>query len=162
MKYTKPKTAFLIFLMYGFSGIQAQTSILATGGEATGSGGSSSYSVGQVFYATRSGTNISLSEGIQQAYEISVLNGIGQNTKNSFKCSVYPNPTSEFLLLNIENVTITGFDYKLFDVNGKLLKNANIQSNETSIDIKNLKPALYYLKITDHKKRIKTFKIVKH
>jgi hypothetical protein len=39
------------------------------GGEATGSGGSVSYSVGQVVYTTNTGINGSVAQGVQQPYE---------------------------------------------------------------------------------------------
>ena len=45
----------------------AQDAIPATGGDATGSGGSASYTVGQIGYTTNTGTNGSVAEGVQQA-----------------------------------------------------------------------------------------------
>jgi len=53
--------------------IQGQSTIPSTGGNATGSGGSVSYTVGQITYRTFSGTNGSIAEGVQQTYEISVV-----------------------------------------------------------------------------------------
>ncbi|RLD56213.1 MAG: T9SS C-terminal target domain-containing protein, partial [Bacteroidetes bacterium] len=67
----------LLFL--GLSNLQAQEVIPATGGEASGSGGSASYTVGQVVYTTNTGTNgNSVSQGVQQPYEISVVTGIAE------------------------------------------------------------------------------------
>ncbi len=51
----------------------AQEVIPASGGNATGSGGSVSYSAGQVFYLTHEGTTGSVNEGAQQPYEISAI-----------------------------------------------------------------------------------------
>jgi hypothetical protein len=54
--------------------VHAQESINASGGEATGSEGTVSYSVGQVFYSTFSDQgNGSISEGVQQNLEIETL-----------------------------------------------------------------------------------------
>lgn len=50
--------------------MQAQETTLTAGGEATGSGGSVSYSIGQLFYMTKTGTTGSVSEGVQQPIEI--------------------------------------------------------------------------------------------
>ncbi|MFT7299415.1 MAG: hypothetical protein ACI9WO_002239, partial [Sphingobacteriales bacterium] len=47
MKYRKAKAS-LAFLLLGIGGLHAQETVPATGGEATGNGGSSSYTVGQV------------------------------------------------------------------------------------------------------------------
>ncbi len=63
----------ILTIMLLFIGLHAQESTTASGGEASGDGGTVSYSVGQVVYGTHSGTTGSVSEGIQQAYEISVI-----------------------------------------------------------------------------------------
>lgn len=42
-------------------------------GNATGTGGTSSYSIGQVVYASATGTNDSVNQGMQQPFEIFIL-----------------------------------------------------------------------------------------
>jgi len=76
MKYKKLKLSAVLLLGLGLTGLQAQESVNATGGNASGSGGSASYSVGQVAYQTHTGTNGSVSEGVQQPFEISVVTAI--------------------------------------------------------------------------------------
>ena len=78
MKYKKKLlTAVMLLGLGGLTSLQAQEAIPATGGEASGSGGSASYTVGQVVYTTNVGTNgNSVAEGVQQPYEISVVTGI--------------------------------------------------------------------------------------
>ena len=51
MKHKKTITS-IAFLLLGLGGLHAQEALPATGGEATGAGGSSSYTVGQVVYTT--------------------------------------------------------------------------------------------------------------
>jgi hypothetical protein len=51
MKHKKTITSFA-FLLLGLGGLQAQESPTAAGGEATGTGWTASYSLGQVVYAT--------------------------------------------------------------------------------------------------------------
>ena len=60
--------------------LQAQETIPATGGNASGSGGSVSYTIGQITYRTISGTNGAVTQGIQQPYEISVVTAV-ENTE---------------------------------------------------------------------------------
>ena len=57
---------------------QAQESVNSTGGNATGSGGTVSYTIGQVGYTTNTGSNGSVAQGVQQAYEILTV-GINEN-----------------------------------------------------------------------------------
>ena len=76
MKHKKTIVSISFLLLGIIGGLHAQESPTAAGGEATGTGGTSSYSVGQVVYTTATGTNGSLAQGVQQPYEISVTNSI--------------------------------------------------------------------------------------
>jgi len=71
MKHKRLKLCALLLFGLGLTGLQAQESVNAAGGNASGSGGTVSYTVGQVVYTTKTGTNGSVAEGVQQAYEIS-------------------------------------------------------------------------------------------
>jgi len=155
------KVVFSIALMFGFglSGLQAQEAISTAGGNASGSGGSASYSVGQVVYTTNNGTSGSVAQGVQQPYEIFAV-GIKETSMN-ISLTVYPNPTADNLTLQIKDFNNVKLTYQLFDMNGKLLENKKIIGNETSIVMSNLVPANYFLKVTKGNKEVKTFKIIK-
>lgn len=66
MKYYKLNI--LILFLFSLS-LQAQEVILTSGGNASGSGGTVSYSIGQTFYTTYTGANGSASHGVQHPYE---------------------------------------------------------------------------------------------
>jgi len=156
--------AIVVFLLFGFeTTFQAQNSIPTSGGNASGSGGSVSYSIGQVVYTTNTSiTYGSVAQGVQQPFEISVITGTEEAKDITLVCSVYPNPASDFLTLETENYDNKSLSYKLFDNNGKLLESNKVTSNETIILIANLLPNLYFLKVIDNGKEIKTFKIIKY
>ena len=61
----KKKILYLLLLV-SFT-IQAQVATVSSGGNATGAGGSSSYSVGQVVYTINSGSTHTSTQGVQQA-----------------------------------------------------------------------------------------------
>ena len=69
----KMKTVALLLLVFGITTAQAQQAITATGGNASGSGGTVAYSVGQIIYATNTGTTGSVAQGVHQPYEISIV-----------------------------------------------------------------------------------------
>ena len=142
--------------------LEAQNSINTSGGNATGSGGTICFAVGQLTYCYYSSASGSITQGVQQPYEISVITYIEQARDIKLICSVYPNPASEFLILKFEDYTHGSLSYKLFDANGILLKSNRLKSNETTIPMANLCPAIYFIKITDNDKVIKTFKIIKN
>ncbi len=136
-----------IIVTFSLSTLTAQETINATGGEAFGSGGSVSYSVGQVFYQTHSGTSGSVTEGVQQPYEISVATTIEIAKEINLSVSAYPNPTTDYLILAINDSDNTSFSYQLFDIQGKLLQSEKITGSQTSIDMSNLVTATYFVKV---------------
>ena len=170
MKQTKSKrrmvkvlgVATLLACMFSLSTVSAQESVNATGGNASGSGGSASYSVGQVVYTTNTGTNGSVAQGVQQAYEISVVSAIEEIKGINLTISAYPNPTTDYLTLSIGEFEISNLSYQLYDMNGKLLQNEKITSDQTSIVMSNLVPSSYFVKVIQGNKEVKTFKIIKN
>ncbi len=162
MQHKKLKLSTVLLLGIGMLGLQAQNTIPATGGNATGAGGTSSYTVGQVVYNTYTGTNGSVAQGVQQPFEISVVTGIEEALGISLEIMVYPNPTTEFITLKIETHEVLNLRYQLNDIKGNLLQDNKIEGNETSIVMSSLLPATYFLKVTDNKKVVKTFKIIKN
>lgn len=151
-----------VVLYFGLLELQAQQVGTASGGNASGSGGTVSYSVGQTVYFTYTGTDGSTAQGVQQPYEISVVTGMEETLGISLEIMVYPNPATEFITLKIENYEIRNLNYQLYDMNARLLYDHKIVSNETGIVMHNLKPSIYLLKVTDRNKVIKTFKIIKN
>jgi hypothetical protein len=163
MKPLKVLLSFLFLSGFSLTTLKAQSTIPASGGNATGGGASVSYSVGQVVYTTNTSiTSGSVAQGVQQPFEISVITGIEQAEDITLVCSVYPNPASDFLTLKVEYYDIESLSYKLIDANGKLLESKKVNGNETIISMANLLPNLYLLKVLDNKKEIKTFKIIKN
>jgi len=155
--------ALVAFCMFGFgTKVQAQYVIPASGGNASGGGGTASYSVGQVVYTTNTGSNGSVTQGVQQPFEISVVTAIEQTKGINLSVSAYPNPTTDYLTLRIEEIEISNLLYQLYDMNGKLLQNEKITLNQTSIVMSNLVPATYFVKVIQRNKELKTFKIIKN
>ena len=142
-------------------GLHAQETVLATGGDATGAGGSSSYTVGQVVYTTNTGTNGSVAQGVQQPYEISTSVGI-EVTAINLELVAYPNPTNNALTLNIGNYNNKKLTYQLYDMQGKLLDSKQVVNSSTTIGMQELPVSTYLLNVLDNNALIKTFRIVKN
>lgn len=162
MRHKKLKLSAVLLLGLGLTGLQAQESVNATGGNASGSGGSASYSVGQVVYTTNTGTNGSVAQGVQQPYEISVVTAIEEAKGINLSVSAYPNPTTDYLTLEVKDFELSTLYFQLYDMNGKLLQSEKITGNQTSIVMSNLVPATYFVKVTQGNKEVKTFKITKN
>lgn len=162
MHYKKVKLSVFLMVGLGFTSIKAQETIPSSGGNASGSGGSVSYTVGQVVYTTNTGTSGSVVQGIQQPYEISIVNGVDEATGINLFYSAYPNPTTDFLILKVEGVIQPDCIAYLLDSNGKLIKTSRVECTETSISMSNLVPAIYFLRVVEAGKDVKVFKIVKN
>ncbi len=154
----KMKIASFAFFFLLIGSVSAQENIGTSGGEATGSGGSSSFSIGQTFYITNDGTNGSVSQGVQQPYEITVTSGVEEKTIY-LDMNVYPNPTND--ILNLTVAKSDGLTYQLTDINGKVLDSNKVYENTTYINTVDFSNATYFLKVISNNQVIKTFKIIK-
>jgi hypothetical protein len=158
----KHKTMKISLLLLGFGlTAQAQQATTATGGDATGSGGSVAYSVGQIVYTTHTGTTGSVAQGVQQPYEISVVLGI-ENSLIELDITAYPNPTTHFLTLSIGNALSETFHFQLCDLGGKIIERRKITNPTETIHMENLATATYFLKVSNANNEVKTFKIIKN
>ncbi len=98
--------------------LSAQETILSSGTNANGSGGSIAYSLGQVSIDLNVGNSGSVLQGVQQPYEIYTV-GTDELSAIHLKLNAYPNPTSDQLVLTPhEKHEIPVFSYYLA-INGE-------------------------------------------
>ena len=145
---TKNKSKPIVLLATGllWAGLaQAQVSANASGGDATGNGGTVAYSIGQVVYTTNTGSSGSVAQGVQHAYEIFTV-GIKETTLN-ISLSAFPNPTTENLTLQISDFNNEKLAYRLFDMQGKLLSNGQVTAQQTQINTSSFPPATYFITV---------------
>jgi hypothetical protein len=160
--------ALCAFLFTGITltGLKGQENINTSGGIASGAGCSASYSIGQLRYHIYEGAGGSVSEGIQQPYEISITTSIDMVGAVNLKISLYPNPAHDFLLLEVKDAEHSHADfwdisYRLYDLQGKLLRNEKVTSNFSRIDINHLAPATYLLEVILDNRKVKIFQVIK-
>jgi hypothetical protein len=162
-KYKSRPIALLLAAGLFWAGLaQAQESTNATGGNATGTGGTVAYSVGQVVYTTNTGSNGSVAQGVQQAFEISTVTGINE-TALDISLSAFPNPTATSLTLQISDYNNEKLTYQLLDIQGRVMRNGEIVGEQTQIDMNSLPVATYFVNVVSQEnKKVKSFKIVKN
>jgi hypothetical protein len=159
MKISKYITMTSALFLIG--GVFAQESSNSAGGDASGAGGSVAYSIGQVVYTTNTGSNGSVAQGVQHAYEIFSV-GIHE-TELTIALNVYPNPTADKLTLEINDFGNKNLAYQLTDVQGKLLLEGQVEGVQTILDIHSLAKATYFVHVLlQDNKRIQSFKIIKN
>ena len=138
---------------------EAQQVIGAAGTTSTTSGGSVSYTVGEIAIQTTETSSGTASEGVQQAYEIYKV-GVTELALGS-SINVYPNPTNGQLTLNTKNLN-KNLAYELYDSQGKLIRECASFSDGHTLSISEFTNAVYYLKISSDNQPIQTFKIIKN
>ena len=152
MKFKVLKFSVLFLLVVGWNSMYAQpTELVAvptTGGDLSGSGGSVSYTIGQVVYTTNYvvGTG-NVAQGVQQAWDISVIFNYA-----GIDAGIYPNPTTNFVIIKINDFDITdpnyqGLHYYLYNLNGKPLGDGAILGGETTLPMGQYPCATYILNI---------------
>lgn len=145
----------LLFTSLIFGAVGQQNAVSA-GGDASGTGGSVSYSIGQVDYINSSGSNGNSNEGVQQPYEFFQEVGLEEEIIVS---AVYPNPTTDIIQIEFENAAQRKLE--LFDQNGKLVLNSTCSDSNTSLDLSALAKGSYMLSVHRDQKT-QTIKLIKH
>jgi hypothetical protein len=140
--------------------IFGQEAVLSADGDATGAGGSVSWSVGQVSYSTWAAVSGTATEGVQQPYEIYIMIGI-EEVDSDPGCIIFPNPTSGNVSLKFFQNNFKDFNYILYDLNGKSLRRGDIDKAVVSISMEDLNPDTYFLVLSGKDQAVKTYKIIK-
>jgi hypothetical protein len=136
----------------------AQNAISSTGGHFKTTGGSTSFTVGQVAYVLKKGNGSYLNEGVQQVYtkkttpieELDYLKEV----------LLYPNPTQETMTLILSSKEDVQVRYTIMDYLGKEIKYGIILSEKSEISLRDLPSGNYFISLKS-KKEIRIFKMVK-
>jgi hypothetical protein len=150
-----------MFLLLSLGVLHAQETIAGAGGEATGTGGTVSYSIGQVVYTSATGTNGSVAQGVQQPFAISITTGVKETTIN-LEMNVYPNPTTNYLTLKVDDFELSTLNFQLIDLQGKIIENKKVTASKTILKMEALPKAIYFLNVTKNNQLVKTFKVIKN
>lgn len=161
-----------MMLIFSFKGISQNTevntnSIMGTintsGSNATGSSGTVTYSIGQIFYTYIGVSVYNVAQGIQHEENSQTLVITENNIEPKAEITIFPNPTTDYV-----NINMTGLElgnepqlYQLFDYQGRLLRQDTINQTETQVNLNDLSASIYILRVYANNKVLKTFKILK-
>ncbi len=138
--------------------VNAQSVISAQGNSYTNGSNTIDYTIGEAVTATTSNGTNDLTQGFHQT-NVTITNI--EDLDVNVSVNVFPNPTSEFVNLNIEK--FEGLTLRIFDVGGKLLKKVQLDSTQTEVSVLEYAEGTYLLTLENKsRKKIKTFKIIKN
>ena len=150
----------LVFFITFYCSSHAQVSLGTTGGDLSGNGGGVSYSVGQYLSAVRVGDMTTLQLGVQQAFEISVVTSTDEELL-ALNPIVFPNPSRGRIYLKLNQNYHQSYQYRLLDLQGKVLEQARLAENINSIDLTSYAAQVFFISIYHQERMLKTFKIIK-
>lgn len=150
--------------LFGFGICQSKTLELnpAAGDEFTASGITLSWTIGEGVIETFSNNEIVLTQGFQQPSLKVTL--IDESDNINFQLNLYPNPTKDFLTIEMQSENEIACTAELFDMSGKLLLRRLLKGSELKeiIDLTNYSSNMYILRIIDKKnKLLKSYKVQK-
>lgn len=141
--------------------VSAQADVTVSGANGSGTGGSVSYSVGQVVYTQHTGTGGSLNQGVQQTYSITEM-ALPDQTGATFRCDVFPNPTFSGVKFVLHDSSFQGLSVNLTDLSGKVLLSQSVLSGENEIPMAHLPAGTYVLCLNSGQTKVQSFKIIKY
>jgi len=161
MKHKKSTVLFVLLLFWGLAHGLAQQNTVTAGGDASGTDGTISYSIGQIDYIQATGSGGTANQGVQQPFEFYVL-GTNNLPQIQLEVAIFPNPTTTNVQLQIGNFLMEDLHFALYDIHGRLLTHEAIRVETTKIPMEHLAAAVYVLHITQKGEHLKSFKIIKN
>ena len=113
-------------------------------------------------YSEFNGESGSVVEGVQQPYEISIVNGFEHQEISLASITAFPNPTIDFLQLKIESETVSNISVQLYDNQGKIMWAQENIDKETQVDMQQFSGGIYFVKVLSGNQNLKTFRIIKN
>jgi len=171
MEKNNKKNLIIVGLLFATTtSINAQSSMVASGGELTGSGGSASVSVGQVHYESFTGSNGASLGGVQQAFELFEIKSWKDvpywNEPNEpglpvlVNIMLFPNPTPRSITVRVTDYQNEVLNYRILDMVGREMNNGIIAQPEVTIDMEGLPAATYFMEVKQGE-RASVYKLIK-
>ena len=149
----------LLFILVWFTALQGQQVIATAGSTLSNSNGSMSFTIGEGLTQAFSKGDKVITQGFQQPNLI--VSTLSVVKEIEFTIEAYPNPATDLLNIQVGKEEVNGLKYKLFDLNGKLLKSDKLDASETQVPFMEFRNGIYLLRISDGLRELKTFKIIK-
>ena len=143
------KTLFTLFVAcLMLHSVNAQSNIVAGGGDATSSTGSVSYSIGQIDFQYSSSADYSVSEGVQQTYSFDTALSIN-DIQYDFQLSIWPNPSADEMNLEFTTNYEMPLSLTVTDVKGAIVASKSVTQGQYSFDVNTWAAGTYYVNLSD-------------
>lgn len=138
----------------------SQSGLVSSGGNGNGAGGKISFSVSQVLDHSSKSATKSISEGVQQPFEIQVSTGVKLGNL-PFEVSVFPNPSSSEIQILRSSDQYQSAQASFYDMAGHMLLQQEMTESTTKINLQAFPAGIYTLRISLKYYGEQTFQVVK-
>ena len=150
----------IIIICFLTTTLHALEVISTAGSQGETTSGSLNWTLGEAVTETITNETNTLTQGFQQSkLTVTAINDL---EVPGIELSVYPNPTNNFLSIEVKTDKQIDLLLSLIDLNGKLLLQKKMTGNTQTVNMQNYSPATYILKVTEDNIEIRTYQIVKH
>lgn len=143
--------------LLSITSITAQNAISSSGGTVENDTYKLSQTLGEGAIKTISDEEASLTQGVNQTKLL--VTSISND--RDIKLMVFPNPTSKFLNLVMDVSPSNSASYQIYNSSGVLISKKKIEESKTTIIFEGVAVGEYLIKVTDDKKEIASYKIIK-
>jgi len=145
-----------------FSGVTvtAQEVVASSGSSGTITGYKVDWTLGEPVIETLTGPANILTQGMHQTNLL--VTGLEEMIVPGLEVRVYPNPTSDLLMIEVIQTGNDLFRYELFDITGRKIVLKKMNSNIEEIDMGSYVSGVYLLNVLNpNRKHVKVCKIIK-
>ncbi len=151
----------IVFYVLTATGQTLTPYLISSGGDhAAGEQVTLSWSIGELAIETFQASDSWLTQGFHQG-GLDIINSY-EALPLDYEISVFPNPVQDFLTLQGTFEDPSQMGYRIFDFQGRLLAEKQLDGKNTIISFGGLEPSVYFIKVIQKNQVVKTFKIVKH
>ena len=150
------KNTLLLFSFFTCLTVSAQEVISTQGDSYSNGSGNIDFTIGEVVINTGTdGTN-----DITQGFHQTKWNIVGlEDHATNYDATVFPNPAED--ILNIKASAFKKVVYTVYDAQGKLVLQGNLQARQTPVKVGRLASGTYSLALRNETQNLKTFKLIK-
>jgi len=136
-----------------------QEVIASAGGYNTAGGISISWTLGETIIPTFTNGGLTLTHGFQQQL---IVTTVEENIDILVSVKVYPNPVSDIITIQFEEVVESEINLMLLDSQGRVVKQDVVEAtvSEKQINMQDVAAGIYYLRLTKGK-LVNVYKVIK-
>ena len=117
------------------------------------------WSIGECITATHSAGDYVFTQGFHQnSYVVTSV----EDLRADIQMSVYPNPTTDFITIDLLSSAGHSNVITVTDLNGKVLQQAEVTNETEQLNFSDYANGVYFLSVTENNQLIKSFKIIKN